>query len=120
MSQHSYTKSKRLLTPSAFQGVFDKALYRVSHKNFLLLARPNLFDGARLGLVIGKKNIRLAVNRNLVKRMVRESFRLEYHRLPAVDVIFLARRNLDQVSKTDITNMLMQSWAQLISHAQKT
>ncbi len=55
----------------------------------MLHYRPRESGGspARLGLVVGKKLIKSAVRRNLVKRVVREQFRLNRASLPAVDVI---------------------------------
>lgn len=44
-------------------------------------------SGARLGLVIGKKLLRRAVDRNRVKRCIRECFRLRRSDLPACDLI---------------------------------
>ena len=41
----------------------------------------------RLGLVVGKKLLKAAVRRNLVKRVVREQFRLQRASLPACDLI---------------------------------
>lgn len=117
MSEETFGKNKRLLTPSTFQQVFDKAVIRVSHRNFLILARPNELPQARLGLVIGKKNIRLAVNRNHVKRVARETFRHQHSQLPALDIIFLARRGLD--GRINITDMLSKAWIKLARDAQQ-
>lgn len=44
-------------------------------------------DPARLGLVVGKKFLKAAVSRNLVKRLVRERFRHMRPQLPACDVV---------------------------------
>nr|WP_315984226.1 ribonuclease P protein component [Aliamphritea spongicola] len=38
--------------------------------------------------------MRLAVNRNRVRRIIRESFRLEQQQLPNVDIVILARKGL--------------------------
>ena len=43
--------------------------------------------GARLGLVVGKKLLKSAVRRNLVKRIVREQFRQRRSDLPACDLV---------------------------------
>jgi ribonuclease P protein component len=50
-------------------------------------ARP-AGETARLGLVIGKKFLKRAVGRNLLKRVIREQFRLMRSELPGHDLIF--------------------------------
>ena len=42
---------------------------------------------ARLGLVVGKKQLKRAIDRNRVKRIIREQFRLARASLPAVDLV---------------------------------
>lgn len=42
---------------------------------------------ARLGLVVGKKLLKQAVRRNLVKRLAREQFRLTHARLHGYDIL---------------------------------
>ncbi len=49
--------------------------------------RPEGNTEARLGLVVGKKQLKRAVDRNRVKRVVREQFRLRRPSLPAVDLV---------------------------------
>lgn len=53
-------------------------------------------SSARLGLVIGKKQLRRAVGRNLVKRLAREAFRLQRDTLPPVDLILRLGVSLDK------------------------
>ena len=43
---------------------------------------------ARLGLVVPKRQVPLAVSRNAIKRVVREAFRLQRARLPEGDWVF--------------------------------
>lgn len=45
------------------------------------------FSDARLGLVVGKKLLKRAVDRNRVKRVIREQFRRARPQLPPVDLI---------------------------------
>lgn len=113
MPEEGFGRSKRLLTKAAYTAVFDDSPYRVSHRNFLLLARPSDQEKARLGLVVAKKNIRLAVKRNRIKRVVRESFRLNLQSIQAIDVIFLARRGLDQLDGSEQNRILLESWQKL-------
>ena len=49
--------------------------------------RAEGFSDARLGLVVGKKLLKRAVDRNQVKRVIREQFRRARSQLPSVDLI---------------------------------
>jgi ribonuclease P protein component len=48
---------------------------------------PNSLGYPRVGLIVGKKTARLAVQRNYIKRVLRELFRQERHTLPEVDLL---------------------------------
>ena len=78
-----------------------------------MLARPSGLKEARLGLIVAKKNVRLAVKRNRIKRVVRDSFRLNQQTLGTLDVIFLARRGLDKLEPAEQHKLLLQSWRKL-------
>jgi len=113
MPDMGFGRSKRLLTKAAYKAVFDDSPYRVSHRNLLMLARPNGLNEARLGLIVAKKNVRLAVKRNRIKRVVRDSFRLNQQTLETLDVIFLARRGLDKLEPAVQHKLLLESWRKL-------
>lgn len=51
------------------------------------MARPNQSGYARLGMVVGKRLLSRAVDRNRVKRCARESFRQVRAELPACDFV---------------------------------
>ena len=53
----------------------------------MLHYQPRPEGEARLGLVVGKKQLKRAVDRNRVKRIVRENFRLQRANLPAFDLV---------------------------------
>lgn len=108
-----FSKQSRLLNACDYQAVFGGPTARSSHSCILLLARSNDLGRARLGLVIAKKNIRLACQRNRIKRIVRESFRHQQDYLGGIDVIVLARRNLDQLSNPEIFQLLQKQWRRL-------
>jgi len=117
VTSQAFGKSLRLLNASDFQAVFDDPPFRASHKHFLILARPNKLSYSRIGLVIAKKNIRLAVKRNLVKRLIRESFRTRQQNLGGIDAIVLARRGMDQLEKTEIRTQLDKQWQRIAKKA---
>jgi len=103
-----YPKALRLLHPSEFKVVFDQSDCKTSCREFLLLARFNDKTQPRLGLVIGKKSVRRAVARNLIKRVTREQFRLQQHNLPALDLVLLARRGADTLDSAQLAAQISQ------------
>ncbi|WP_246434582.1 ribonuclease P protein component [Teredinibacter haidensis] len=116
----SFRKTDRLLNSGDFTAVFDNAQFKAPHSNFLILAKANNLGYPRLGLIIAKKNIRLAVNRNRVKRLIRETFRLKQHNLPAIDAIVLARRGGDQIANQELLEILENLWKRLAKRVKKT
>ncbi|HTO56936.1 MAG TPA: ribonuclease P protein component [Pseudomonadales bacterium] len=54
---------------------------------FRVFAMQASESGARLGIIVGKRQLKRAVDRNRVKRAVRESFRVSRDSLPALDVV---------------------------------
>lgn len=108
-----FDKSRRLLNAGDYSRVFDGAEAKASHKNVLLLAKRNDRPGHRLGLVIAKKNVRKAVQRNRIKRQAREVFRQLPIRQPTLDVVLLARRGIDQLDNAQLSSILREQWGKL-------
>jgi len=111
----SFGKARRLLTAAQYRAVFDAASVKASHRNLLLLARISEAPQSRLGLVIAKKNVRKAVQRNRIKRVARELFRQLPPAEPPLDVVLLARRGLDQLDNTALFAALGEQW-QTLAH----
>jgi ribonuclease P protein component len=114
-----FDKARRLLNAQDYSRVFDCAEAKASHKHLLLLARRNRASGHRLGLVIAKKNVKLAVQRNRVKRVAREFFRNLPRNDDSMDVVLLARRGIDQLDNTELSSILQQQWQKLDRHLPK-
>lgn len=112
MKPLSFPKSSRLLTARDYARVFDNVQIRVPHRNFLILATLNSENHARIGLVFSKKNLKLAVQRNRIKRRVRETFRLQPD-LPALDIVVLGRRGLADIDNTVLNELLDDLWSRL-------
>ena len=75
-----------------------------------MIARPNGLGRARLGLAVGVRAAGNAVNRNRVKRVVREAFRHIHQELPAVDLVVNARPAAGKASNADMTASVMALW----------
>ncbi len=114
ITSHGFGRNLRLLTASDYKAVFDKAEFKVSCAQFLILAIRHDNINPRLGLVIAKKNVRLAVQRNRVKRLSRESFRHHQHLLTGLDIVILARKGLTNMDNTAIVQLLEKLWQDLV------
>ena len=113
----SFPTQLRLGKPADYKKVFAKPV-KSTDKFFTLLAIRNDFNHPRLGLAIAKKNIRKAVTRNLIKRAIRENFRLQQHTLINIDVIVLARRDAANASPDLLRKSLDKHWLKLINRCE--
>lgn len=86
--EKTFARRYRLTKTDEFSSVFG---FRKAIRGKLLMLhyqpRPDGLNDARLGVVVGKKLLKKAVDRNRIKRIVREQFRRERPSLPACDLI---------------------------------
>ena len=113
MPDHCFRKDLRLLKPAEFKRVFDNTALRGSTPHLLVLAAPNELNRPRVGFVLAKKQLKLAVDRNRVKRLVRESFRQHQHDLASHDFVILARSGIVQLDNQQIREMIDSLWFRL-------
>ncbi|MCK4842486.1 MAG: ribonuclease P protein component [Methylococcales bacterium] len=108
----SFPTQFRLGKPAEYTKVFAKPV-KSTDQFFTLLAIKNDLDYPRLGLAIAKKNIKKAVTRNLIKRAVRENFRLQRQDLINIDIVVLARRDAANASPALLKKSLDKHWIKL-------
>ena len=95
----------RLRKTDEYSSVF--AFKRAIKGRYLIVHyRPNALSTARLGVVVAKKLARRAVQRNLVKRIVREGFRRQRAHLPCLDLVIRLNRPLADATRTSVHNDL--------------
>jgi ribonuclease P protein component len=104
----------RLKKPDEYKKVFASPV-KSSDQYFTLLAVRNELDHPRLGLAIAKKNIKKAVNRNVIKRTVRENFRIQQRSLGSMDIVVLARREAVGAPLELLRKSLERHWLRLVS-----
>ncbi len=107
-----FPADSRLLTAKEYKQVFTNPV-KATSKNFTLLACPNNHESPRLGIIVAKKNIRLAVDRNRLKRLVRESFRTQNQLLPQLDCVILARRGSSEQPNQVLFDQLAGLWKKI-------
>lgn len=117
VGDHSFPKTSRLLRPADYSGVFNDVQLRIPHRHFLILASPNGLGWPRLGLIFSKRNLKHAVQRNRVKRIVRETFR---HRtdLDSLDIVVLGRQHLAAQDNQALHRALDALWQKLARKSQ--
>jgi len=109
-----YPVTHRLLTGKQFQYVFNHCERKVGNQFLTLLAIRNGLPHPRLGTVISLRNAGNAVQRNRVKRLIRESFRCNQHKLAGKDIVALGKRGIGKRSNHEILNALCQNWENLV------
>ena len=106
-----FRSCNRLKRPEEFKLVFSSK-QRSSDKSFLFLARQNNLNQARLGLAVPKKHIAKSVDRNILKRIIRESFRLRQKQLEGKDVVVVIKGAVNCKSKS-IESGLIKHWERM-------
>jgi len=94
--RHHLPRTVRLLNGAQFKAVFGA---RRSCGNELFRVHYIPSDQARLGIAVSRRVSKRAVDRNRIRRQVRESFRLWRERLEPMNYVVVARsvaRNADR------------------------
>ncbi len=116
-------RTARLRKAAEFQAALrrGKRIGRSSHFVLIHLApapTAELSDascGARLGLIVGKRHARRAVDRNAVKRVWREAFRARRAGLPAGDYVVRLAAKLPELSQGLLKRQLRAEADQLLA-----
>ena len=86
----SYPRAARLLLPGDFAAL-RRSSKRLAAQYFHCEFRSTEQASARLGMAVSKRVSKRAVERNRIRRQIRESFRLCRAALPSCDVLVVAR-----------------------------
>ena len=108
----AFPREARLLAPPQFRAVFANGEKFVS-RGFVVIAAPSTAGRSRLGLALAKRRLKRAVDRNRVKRVVRESFRCHQHGLASVDIVILARSRTGYMTNAELFDQLSRLWSKI-------
>ncbi len=93
------SKEYLLTRPSEYQKVYRQGK-RLRGDRFNLIILPNNLGRSRLGISI--HGVKKAVRRNRLKRIIRETFRLQRNFIhPPLDIVFTVRKNCPLDSQRD-------------------
>ncbi|MEM8684460.1 MAG: ribonuclease P protein component [Pseudomonadota bacterium] len=115
---YRFRRNSRLLSAADYGRVFDRAK-RSRDSWFTVLYRPRQEGPARLGLAVSKKHCKQAAQRNLIKRLIRESFRRHQHELAGMDIVVLNKPSTHKASRHDLRSSLERHWTHCTREQQK-
>jgi ribonuclease P protein component len=85
-----------------------------------VITLENTGNKPRLGLAIAKKHLKLASQRNQLKRVVRESFRLNQSRFAGIDIVVVSRPDVVTRNSAEINAALERHWVTVVAKWQKS
>jgi len=83
--KNKYSKNEKLKSKKAIEHLFSKGKSLNAFPLRAIFTKKPIPENVPInaGVVVSKKNIKLAANRNLIKRRMREAYRLNNHDLKA-------------------------------------
>lgn len=108
----------RIRNTSEFDHVFKKRRKLYVGK-LLTYYCQNDHPHPRFGVVISKRNLQHAVDRNRVRRVLKELFRLNQHHLPAWDVVIVAQKGIGNLQDQELWQTGVQLLERLMQLSSK-
>jgi len=109
----AFSADDRVKERRDFQNLLS-ARCKSSDRSVMVLACPNGLTRARLGIAVPKKQVRLAVKRNRLKRRVREFFRHHKPKLSGFDTLVIVRKPACELTGIQFRDLLEFHWARIV------
>ncbi|MCF6301500.1 MAG: ribonuclease P protein component [Proteobacteria bacterium] len=111
-TQEKFPKGSRILTQETYAQVFKQSK-RIQDKYFsVLIHYDKAINRPKVGLVVSRKVDKKAVQRNRLKRLIRESFRRR-KKLKKAAYVVIAKQAASLIENQVITTSLDELWKQL-------
>ncbi|MBW2561133.1 MAG: ribonuclease P protein component [Deltaproteobacteria bacterium] len=101
MKKESFGKKERVRKRGQYLNIYRRG-GRVHSTNFIVILSPNPSGEKRLGVAVSKK-VGNAAQRNRIKRLIREFFRLNKDGLPdSKDMVIIAKQDVSSLKYQDV------------------
>ena len=104
-----FARALRLTDGAHFAAVFERRR-RAHDAHFSAHVAPNQLGHARIGLAVSRRVSKKAVERNRLKRVVRESFCSHRHELGAADYVVIAKAGAAALPNAALRDELRRLW----------
>lgn len=111
--QFTFPHQSRLCTEEQIKRVLKQGR-RIPSAELALVFCANELAHARLCVIVSKKNLRRANRRNTFKRVMREYFRIHQHDVSGIDLIILANKKAELLTKKELRQCIEQQWQKLV------
>ena len=115
----TFSRAMKVNNPKDYARVF-RDCKRISGGGLTILSAKNTVGYPRLGMAIAKKHLKLAVHRNRLKRIIRESFRRKKAAFADVDIIVLTRADITKCESSQIWEALDKHWITVVRQWEKS
>jgi ribonuclease P protein component len=113
MHRLTFPAHKRLRRKAEFDAAYARGR-RFGNGFFAVTASSNDKHGARLGMAVAVRTAGSSVERNRIRRIIRESFRLHQPALPAVDIVVSAKPKARAAQGAELRASLAALWKMLM------
>jgi len=107
--RYNFPKTKKLLEEKQFKLVFEKGR-KLFSKGIIIFFYDNPLGYSRLGVIIPKKSISKATQRNNFKRVVREFFRINQEKFNSKDIVVLFTPKIIELNKETLNQILTEQF----------
>lgn len=115
---YKFLWKQHIRRPAEISVVFKQGK-RFSFVCFTLIFLATQRNYSRLGMVISKKNCRLAIRRNRIKRLIREQFRLNQQAISDNDIVVVLRSPIAKINDQEQSECIKQLFSQLVGYVSR-
>jgi ribonuclease P protein component len=117
LASFKFIRQAKIVKTDDFSSVFNLRK-RIASQHLVMRYRLNEANMPRLGLIVSKKTAKLAAQRNYMRRVLRELFRLNQQHLPEVDLVVQVQKTFEKpefmLIKQEFESLLLKLSAKII------